>query len=108
MDEPGPSGLRNIFELFENDDNSGDEDFDIAGLENEDNESDSDDDSDDERHVSVTGTSSSRSSTPTADVSEWVPVVIPEPENVISDPGFTVRNSESVQNISGKTFFPCI
>lgn len=91
-------------------DKSGDEDFDVASLDNEDDKSDSDGDSDDEttneRRVSVTGSSSSRSSTPTADYSDWVPVEIPEPENMISDPGFTVMSSESVQNIPDKTFLP--
>ena len=101
MDQTGPSrgrqSGRNVFRIFENDDDSGDEDFNIEGL-NVEEQSDSSDESDSE--VSVASASTSR----TECGPEWIPVEVPEPENAANDPGFTLRNTESVQNIPGESF----
>lgn len=100
MDQPGPSGLqnnnRNIFQVFENDNESGDEDFDINGLnvDNLDESSDELDEFDTDDDMDIV---QNRPGT-----TEWSTVATPEPVDVINDHGFIVRNGPGTRNIPGK------
>ena len=101
MNPSGPSGLqrgrRNIFCLFD-DDESGDEDFNVDGLNIADlSSSESEDESEQNSTLDA-----SRSQIVEED---WVSVQVPEDREPINQPVFTQRNTESVQNIPGEVFF---